>query len=171
MMPQKEPASAEYPVIAYGDGSALRNDNKNPGPAGHAWCAKLPGGTLLDYQRHDPAATNIRQEMLAFWSFLTWLHPDQPAIYWTDSEHITKGVNERLARWQANGWRNGDGKPVAHRDLWEQIVVLLAARQVSVNYVKGHAGHRGNERANKLAGEAARDPKLLGGRLREVKTW
>lgn len=167
MTPQTEPAPAERPVIAYGDGSCI----PNPGPGGHAWCAKLPDGRLMDYQRHDPDATNNTQEILALLSFLEWLPPDQSAIYRTDSEYVTKGVNEWLAGWKARGWRLGSGKPVANRDLWQRVDALLSARIVSIVWTKGHAGERGNERADKLADEAARNWGLAEGRMREVKTW
>lgn len=167
MIPQTEPATAERPVIAYGDGSCI----PNPGPGGHAWCAKLPDGRLMDYQRHDPAATNITQELKALVAFLEWLPLDQPAIFRTDSEHVTKGVNEYLPGWKARGWRKSDGKPIANPDLWKQVDALLSARIVIIVWTKGHAGERGNERADRLADEAARNWGLAEGRLREVKTW
>ena len=69
-----EAMASGRPVIAYGDGSCI----PNPGPGGHAWCAKLPDGRLMDYQRHDPAATNITQELKALLAFLEWLRRSPP---------------------------------------------------------------------------------------------
>jgi ribonuclease HI len=167
MIPQTEPVSTEHSVIAYGDGSCI----PNPGPGGHAWCAKLPDGGLIDYQRHDPAATNNTQEMKALLSFLQWVHPDQPATYVTDSEYVTNGWNEYLPKWKGRGWRKADGKPVLNADLWKEIDALLSTRKVSIGWTKGHADSRGNLRADKLAGEAACDKDLSEGRVRAVQTW
>jgi ribonuclease HI len=171
MIPQTEPASAEYPVIAYGDGSALQNNAANPGPAGHAWCAKVPGGILIDYQRHDPAGTNSTQEMKALRSFLEWQHPDQPATLYLDSKFVVDACNGGLAKWKANSWRLASGAAPANLELWKEIDALLTARKITVLWTKAHADSRGNVRADKLAGEAARDGGLTEGRVRQVKTW
>lgn len=169
--PAPAPASASastLPIIAYGDGSALQNSAVFPGPGGHAFLARLPDGTAVEFVRHDPAATNSTQEMKALLAFLLWLPPNQPATYRSDSQFVVKGCNEWRAGWKAKDWRKGDGKPVANRELWEEIDALLAARFVAVEWVKGHAQDVGNERADRLAAEAAHDSGLIEGRLRTV---
>lgn len=172
MNTQREPRildTLECLVMAYGDGSARQNDAANPGPGGHAFIAYLPEGGTVEYLRHDPAATNSTQEMKALLAFLQWLHPDQHAAYHTDSAFVVGGCNDWMAGWKAKGWRKADGKPVANRDIWEQIDALLATRIVDVVKVKGHAKIAGNERADRLADEAARNWGLAEGEWREVE--
>lgn len=171
MQTQHEPAildTLECLVMAYGDGSARQNSAANPGPGGHAFVAILPAGGTVEYLRHDPAATNSTQEMKALLAFLQWLYPDQHAVYHTDSAFVVGGCNDWLTKWKADGWRKADGKPVANRDIWEQIDALLATRIVDVVKVKGHAKIAGNERADALADEAARNWGLAEGQWREV---
>lgn len=169
MTPPREPASAGPSIIAYGDGSARQNSAANPGPAGHAFTATLPDGRTVDYQRHDPAGTNITQEMKALLAFLQWLPPDVPAIYRTDCEMVANCCNEWLAAWKARGWRKSNGRPPENLDLWKEIDPLLSARKVRVEWVRGHSGDPGNDRAHALADEAARYWGLAEGRLREVQ--
>jgi ribonuclease HI len=168
MIPKTKTAPAGQTIIAYGDGSARQNSATNPGPAGHAWCVTMPDGKTVEYQRHDPAGTNITQEMKALLTFLQWLHPDQPATYRTDLDMVFRGCNEWLTGWKARGWRKSNGKPPENLDLWKVIDPLLSARKVRVEWVKGHSGDPGNERAHVLADEAAQDWGLAEGRLRII---
>ena len=159
MNPALLPALADLFIIGYGDGCCI----PNPGPGGHAWCATMPDGSTVEYHRHDPDATNSTQEMKALLSFLEWVPPEMPAVIFLDSQFVVKGCNEWLA-----GWRKGDGKAVANADLWKQIDALLSARKVRVEWVKGHATSAGNNRADALADEAARNWGLADGLLRVI---
>jgi ribonuclease HI len=73
----------------------------------------------------------------------------------TDSEYVRRGVEEWMARWQANGWRTSDKKPVKNRDLWERLGAALTDHKVRWHWVRGHTGHVENERVDRLAREAA----------------
>ncbi|MDP0941359.1 RNase H family protein, partial [Klebsiella quasipneumoniae] len=70
---------------------------------------------------------------------------------YTDSQYVQKGISEWLAGWKARGWKTADKKPVKNDDLWRTLDELVAGHEVSWHWVKGHAGHPGNERADALA--------------------
>ena len=71
----------------------------------------------------------------------------------TDSEYLRQGITEWLPKWQRNGWRTAGREPVKNRDLWERLDQALAGHQVAWHWVKGHAGHKENERADRLANQ------------------
>src|SRR5690606_21535377 len=73
----------------------------------------------------------------------------------TDSQYVQRGVEEWLARWQANGWRTGAREPVRNRDLWERLSTALERHEVGWRWVRGHAGHAENERVDALARKSA----------------
>ena len=76
--------------------------------------------------------------------------PAQVAVY-TDSQYVHKGITEWLVAWKRRGWLTADKKPVKNADLWKQLEAQAARHQVRWHWVKGHAGHAGNERADALA--------------------
>jgi len=133
-------------VEIYTDGAC----SGNPGPGG--W------GALLRYRGHEreicggePETTNNRMELRAVIEALTALkRPSRVALY-TDSQYVQKGVTEWLAGWKANGWKTAAKKPVKNRDLWESLDTALQRHVVRWHWVKGHAGHPENERADALA--------------------
>jgi ribonuclease HI len=131
----------------------------NPGPGG--W------GAILRYGRHekeiygsDPATTNNRMEMTAAIMALEGLIRPSAVRLHTDSVYLRSGITKWLAGWQRNGWRTRDNKPVKNADLWQRLAAAAARHQVEWLWVKGHAGHPENERADQLAcrgaAEAAR---------------
>ena len=69
----------------------------------------------------------------------------------TDSQYVHKGISEWIHNWKRNGWRTADKKPVKNADLWQQLDALAGQHRITWNWVKGHAGHPGNERADRLA--------------------
>jgi ribonuclease HI len=69
----------------------------------------------------------------------------------TDSQYVQKGISAWIHQWKRRGWRTADNKPVKNEDLWRQLDELAARHEVDWVWVKGHAGHAGNERADRLA--------------------
>lgn len=122
----------------------------NPGPGG--W------GVLLQHGRHrrelsggESDTTNNRMELQAVIEGMRALkHPCRVTIF-TDSTYVMKGITEWLAGWKARGWRTASKQPVKNVDLWQQLEEALDGHDVRWQWVKGHAGDPGNERADALA--------------------
>jgi ribonuclease HI len=139
-------ASGPEPVRVYTDGAC----KGNPGPGG--W------GALLRTERGErelfggeAQTTNNRMELTAVIRALEALeHPSTVEVY-TDSQYVQKGISEWLSDWKRRGWRTADRKPVKNVDLWQQLDRLAAAHRIAWYWVKGHAGHPENERADELA--------------------
>lgn len=105
--------------------------------------------------REALATTNNRMELMAAIIALEALEKNGvPAIVVTDSAYVMDGITKWVACWARNGWRKKDGKAVANADLWERLVAAGADREVAWSRVRGHAGHPGNERADRLATNA-----------------
>jgi ribonuclease HI len=144
--------SSNSTVEIFTDGACLRN----PGPGG--W------GAILRYGRHeteiygsDPATTNNRMEMMAAIQSLERLsRPSEVKVY-TDSTYLRRGVTEWLPGWKRNGWLTKEKKPVKNADLWRRLEAAASGHQVQWFWVKGHAGHPENERADQLAGRGAEE--------------
>lgn len=132
----------------------------NPGPGG--W------GTLMRYKGVEKElyggeadTTNNRMELTAVIKGLEALNRACAVRIVTDSQYVKQGITQWIKRWRCNGWRTADKKPVKNRDLWEQLDALLERHQVEWKWVKGHAGHAENERADQLANKGV---KRIGGR-------
>ena len=125
----------------------------NPGPGG--WGAVLRYGkkekTLSGAVDHT---TNNRMEMLAAVEGLKALTSPCTVSLTTDSQYLRQGITQWVSKWQRNGWKTADKKPVKNKDLWQTLMALVSQHDVSWHWVKGHAGHRENELADKLATEA-----------------
>ncbi|TRO95448.1 ribonuclease HI [Glycocaulis profundi] len=140
-------------LIAHTDGAC----SGNPGPGG--WGVVISGREkTVQGCGHEPATTNQRMELTAAIKALrkTQRTP-RPLLIVTDSEYVQKGATEWLAGWKAKGWKNAHKKPVANRDLWEELDALLNDRAgpVGWQWVKGHSGDLGNEEADWLARQGA----------------
>jgi ribonuclease HI len=122
----------------------------NPGPGG--WGALLRFGAV-EKELHGGEAhtTNNRMELMAVIQALEALKRPVPVRVVTDSQYLRQGVTQWMARWKRNGWLTTDKKPVKNQDLWERLDHALGAHQVEWHWVKGHAGHAENERADALA--------------------
>jgi ribonuclease HI len=122
----------------------------NPGPGG--WGAILRyGGVEKELFGSENPTTNNRMEMLAAAEALAALkRPSQVRLH-TDSQYLKDGVTKWVAGWQRNGWKTADKKPVKNIDLWLKLIDALKPHQVEWVWVKGHAGHPENERADALA--------------------
>jgi Ribonuclease HI len=132
---------------------ACRN---NPGPGG--WGARLlsfEGGSLRGVKELSgavPRATKNEMELTAAIEALRWLkNHSYPVTLVSDSQYVIKGMTEWMGGWQARGWRKADGKPVLNRELWEDLITVVGAREVTWEWVRGHSGHPDNERADQLA--------------------
>jgi len=137
-------------VEVFTDGACLGN----PGPGG--WAALLRMGTReKELSGGEPDTTNNRMELMAAIAGIEALKRACEVVVTTDSEYVRRGVEEWLARWQANGWRTSDKKPVKNRDLWERMAAALEGHTVRWHWVRGHTGHVENERVDELAREAA----------------
>lgn len=131
----------------------------NPGPGG--WGAiltsfdvdRLPRiKTLSGAKRHT---TNNEMELTAAIKALARLPAnDVPALVQSDSQYVINGMNEWHHGWVAKNWRKPDGKPVKNRELWEGLIAAMGDREVTWEWVRGHAGHQGNETAVRLANKA-----------------
>lgn len=131
----------------------------NPGPGG--W------GALLRFGAHEKQlnggealTTNNRMELMGAISALEALKEPCAVDLHTDSAYLKDGVTKWMAGWKRNGWRTADKKPVKNQDLWERLDAALKRHQIRWHWVKGHAGHPENERADELAREGMAPFKL-----------
>jgi ribonuclease HI len=125
----------------------------NPGPGG--WGALLRWkGVDKEMSGGERNATNNRMEMMAAIRALESLKRGMPVDLYTDSTYLRDGITKWLPAWKANGWRTAAKKPVKNQDLWRRLEAALAGHDVSWHWVKGHAGHPENERADELARRA-----------------
>jgi ribonuclease HI len=133
-------------VNIYADGGC----RGNPGPGG--WGVVLQAGELeKELWGGEPDTTNNRMELTAVIRALEALKGQTTAHVHTDSQYVQKGISEWIHNWKRNGWRTADKKPVKNADLWQVLDGLAKGHQVKWIWVKGHAGHAGNERADGLA--------------------
>lgn len=133
-------------VEIYTDGAC----SGNPGPGG--WGALLIArSSEREIYGGEAATTNNRMELTAAIRALDALKtPCRVALY-TDSQYVRQGITEWLPQWIARGWKTAGKKPVKNQDLWEQLAKSAARHEVEWHWVKGHAGHPENERADELA--------------------
>ena len=134
-------------TVAYTDGAC----KGNPGAGG--WGAHLifSDGSTQDLYGGEPDTTNNRMELMGAISALKYSPQNIKIELWTDSSYVKNGINEWIANWKKRGWKTTSKKSVANQDLWQQLDALNNARDVDWHWVKGHAGHAGNEKADELA--------------------
>ena len=122
----------------------------NPGPGG--WGAILRwNGTEKELKGGEPETTNNRMELMAAIQALETLKRDVQADLYTDSTYVQKGITEWIHSWKNRGWKTAAKKPVKNEDLWRRLDEAVARHDVKWHWVKGHAGHAENERADELA--------------------
>jgi ribonuclease HI len=143
-------------VEIFTDGACLGN----PGPGGWGvvlrWRAvdkELSGG--------EPKTTNNRMELTAAIEGLASLKRAADVRLYTDSTYVRDGITRWIHRWKQNGWKTANRKPVKNADLWLRLDEALRRHRVEWHWVKGHSGHPENERADELAGEAAKNARSL----------
>ena len=139
-------------VVIYTDGAC----SGNPGPGG--WGAILMfGEKAKEICGGEPDTTNNRMELMAAIQALeTLTRPCQVELH-TDSQYVMKGISEWIHNWKRRGWRTADNKPVKNDDLWRRLDEARSRHNVQWRWVKGHAGHEHNERADALAGQGLKD--------------
>jgi len=126
----------------------------NPGPGG--W------GAILRYGEHERElfggerdTTNNRMELTAVIKALESLKRACHIELYTDSQYVRNGITVWMRDWKRRGWKTADRKPVKNQDLWQRLDELAAGHEVHWHWVKGHAGHTENERADELANRGA----------------
>jgi ribonuclease HI len=133
-------------VDIYADGAC----KGNPGPGG--WGAILQyKGTEKEIYGGAYKTTNNRMELQAVIEALQMLSRPCDVRVYTDSQYVQKGMSEWLDGWKARGWRTADKKAVKNADLWQQLDQLSQQHHIQWQWVRGHAGHVMNERADALA--------------------
>ena len=126
----------------------------NPGPGG--W------GALIRYGQHEKEiagsendTTNNRMELMAAIKALNILVEPCNVRLYTDSKYVSDGITKWVDGWKRNGWKNASKQPVRNADLWHELIDAASRHEIEWNWVKGHNGHEGNERADILASNAA----------------
>ena len=133
-------------VTIYTDGGC----DGNPGPG--AWAAVLrSAGHKKEISGAVAATTNNRMELMGALQALRALNQPCEVTLHTDSQYVKKGMTEWLPGWKRNGWRTSTKEPVKNADLWRELEAEAARHKLQWRWVKGHAGHAGNERADELA--------------------
>ncbi len=138
-------------IVAYTDGAC----SGNPGPGG--WGVVLEAwedGRLVkrrELSGGEPETTNNRMELMAAIRALEALRRPSDVTIVTDSAYLRNGIAEWIHRWKQNGWRTAAKKPVKNADLWQRLDAAQARHRVHWKWIKGHAGHEQNERADALA--------------------
>ncbi len=136
-------------VELYTDGAC----KGNPGPGG--WGALLRyAGVEKELFGAEPQTTNNRMELAAVINGLEALTRPSLVRITTDSQYVKNGISTWIHAWKKNGWRTAARKPVKNIDLWQRLDELVSGHQVEWEWVKGHAGHPENERADGLANRA-----------------
>ena len=125
----------------------------NPGPGG--WGVLLRyGETEKELSGGEAQTTNNRMELMAAISALEALKRPTKATLTTDSVYVRDGITKWLKNWKKNGWKTAAKKPVKNEDLWRRLDEAQAPHDVDWRWIKGHAGHAGNERCDELARNA-----------------
>jgi len=135
-------------IRIYTDGSC----EPNPGPGGWAAVIYLRQGEKV-ISGSVKETTNNRMELRAALEALLAVEPSSQIELFTDSEYLKRGITEWMPTWKARNWKRKKGK-LANVDLWKALDAAIGKHRVKWSWVKGHAGHPGNERADRLAWQA-----------------
>ena len=122
----------------------------NPGVGG--WGALiLQDDKNIELFGGENETTNNRMELMAVIMALKEMSPSEELTIYTDSTYVQKGISEWIKNWKLNNWRSSSKKPVKNKDLWMQLDEASYSRKINWEWVKGHAGNEGNEKADELA--------------------
>jgi ribonuclease HI len=133
-------------VIVHTDGAC----SGNPGPGG--WGAILVyNGTRKELSGGEPETTNNRMELMGAIAALETLKRPCKVEMHVDSAYVKDGITKWIHGWKRNGWKTTDKKPVKNMELWQRLDKAILTHNISWHWVKGHAGHDENERADELA--------------------
>jgi ribonuclease HI len=122
----------------------------NPGPGGWG-VLMIWNGQTRELKGGEPDTTNNRMELTAAAESLEALKRPMKVDLYTDSQYVRGGITAWLANWKRNGWRTSTGKSVKNDDLWRRLDAARQRHDVTWHWIRGHAGHDGNERADQLA--------------------
>ncbi|NVK17699.1 MAG: ribonuclease HI [Methylocystaceae bacterium] len=136
-------------VTIYTDGAC----SGNPGPGGYG-AVLSKGSNNKEISGFEPETTSNRMELTAAIKALEVLTKSSPVTIYTDSQYVQKGITEWIAGWKRKGWKTSAKKPVKNADLWQRLDELNQKFTITWEWVKGHSGIAGNERADTLAQEA-----------------
>ncbi|MEO0504195.1 MAG: ribonuclease HI [Pseudomonadota bacterium] len=138
-------------LVAYTDGAC----SGNPGPGGWGVLLQARNGDTVVKERElkggAAATTNNQMELMAAITALETLERASTLTIVTDSNYVKNGITSWIHGWKRNGWKNAAKKPVANAELWQRLDTAQARHDVTWKWVKGHAGHAENERADALA--------------------
>ncbi|MEM7519920.1 MAG: ribonuclease HI [Pseudomonadota bacterium] len=138
-------------LFAFTDGAC----SGNPGPGGWGVLMQAKDGETVVKERAlkggEAATTNNRMELFAAISALEALERPSTITIVTDSNYVKNGITGWIFGWKKNGWKNASKKPVKNAELWQRLDQATTRHQVTWKWVKGHAGHAENERADQLA--------------------
>jgi ribonuclease HI len=138
---------AELPEVEIFTDGACKG---NPGPGG--WGAILrSGGKERELSGGEAPSTNNRMELMAAIEALKALTKPCRVQLWTDSNYVRDGITKWIHGWRRNGWKTADKKPVKNAELWQALLDATEPHRIEWHWVKGHAGHPENERADALA--------------------
>ena len=126
----------------------------NPGPGGWAVLLRM-GDKERELAGGESPTTNNRMELMAAIRGLEALKRPCRVRLFTDSAYVRDGITRWIHKWRQNGWRTSDRKPVKNAELWQELLDAAAPHKIDWRWVKGHAGHPENERADRLACDAA----------------
>lgn len=133
-------------VIIYTDGAC----KGNPGPGG--WGAILSyKGVVKEIYGGDPDTTNNRMELMAAIQALEALTKPCSVQLNTDSKYVMQGITEWMSNWKKRGWKTAAKTPVKNEDLWRRLDAAIQRHTIEWFWVKGHSGHKENDRADELA--------------------
>ncbi|CCQ91933.1 Ribonuclease H [Nitrospina gracilis 3/211] len=136
-------------ILIYTDGAC----KGNPGPGGYGGLI-FQNGKKLEFKGSDPSTTNNIMEMTAAIVALKKLKEPSEVELYTDSEYLVKGMTEWMPNWVRRNWTTSTKKPVKNKELWQELRRLADTHNITWKWVRGHAGHPENERADQLANEA-----------------
>ena len=138
-------------LLAFTDGAC----SGNPGPGGWGVLLQARDGEAVLRERElkggEPLTTNNRMELLAAIHALEALERPSAITVVTDSAYVKGGITEWLGNWKTRGWRTSSNEPVKNEDLWRRLEEAASRHKVTWRWIKGHAGHAENERADALA--------------------
>ncbi|WP_428155287.1 ribonuclease HI [Brevundimonas sp.] len=142
-------------VIIHTDGAC----KGNPGPGGWGALLQTGGGHEKELWGGEANTTNNRMELMAAIMALEALKRPCKIELHTDSRYVMQGITEWMRGWKTRGWLTADKKPVKNADLWQRLDAARLRHDVKWRWVKGHAGHELNERADQLANRGVADLK------------
>ncbi|MFL1731654.1 DNA polymerase III subunit epsilon [Moraxella oculi] len=144
-------------IIAYTDGACKGNGKQGASAGGFGVHIIYPNGNILNIWGGEHDTTNNRMELMGAITALKRTPADTPIQIWTDSGYVKNGITKWIHGWKKNSWRKADKNPVLNVELWQELDTLTQGRMIDWQWIKGHAGHAGNEMADKLANQGVID--------------